>query len=47
MAANYVLKVAWEALLTPVTYRVVAVLKKAEGVEVFDVGTDFTPFRIR
>ncbi|MEM1397658.1 MAG: queuosine precursor transporter [Pseudomonadota bacterium] len=47
MATNYVLKVAWEALLTPVTYKVVAALKKAEGVDVFDGETDFTPFSVR
>ncbi|NNU16378.1 queuosine precursor transporter [Parvularcula sp. ZS-1/3] len=33
---NYVLKVLWEALLTPVTYKVVGALKASEGVEVFD-----------
>ncbi len=44
---NYLLKVLWEALLTPVTYLVVGRLKKAEGVEVFDTDTDFTPFSIR
>lgn len=36
MVTNYALKVAWEAILTPLTYRVVAALKKSEGVEVFD-----------
>ena len=39
------LKVAREAALTPVTYLVVGVLKRSEGVDVFDEGTDFTPFR--
>lgn len=38
------LKVGWEVLLTPVTYRVVGWLKRAEGVDVFDEGTDFSPF---
>jgi len=45
MATNYMLKVGWEALLTPVTYAVVGLMKRAEGVEVFDRGTDFNPFR--
>ena len=45
MATQWVLKVAWEALLTPVTYAVVGWLKRKEGVDVFDRGTDFTPFR--
>lgn len=44
---NYLLKVLWEAMLTPATYVVVGRLKKAEGVEVFDTDTNFTPFSIR
>lgn len=44
---QWALKVAWEVLLTPVTYAVVGWLKRAEGVDVFDQGTDFTPFRVR
>jgi len=47
MAANYFLKVAWEAALTPVTYRVVGFLKRAEGVDVFDKETNFTPFSVK
>jgi uncharacterized integral membrane protein (TIGR00697 family) len=47
MATNYALKVLWEALLTPVTYKVVAWFKAAEGLDVFDTQTDFTPFRTR
>jgi hypothetical protein len=41
------LKVAWEAVLTPVTYAVVGWLKRREGVDVYDEGTDFTPFRAK
>jgi uncharacterized integral membrane protein (TIGR00697 family) len=44
LVTQWVLKVSWEALLTPVTYAVVGWLKRHEGVDVFDVGTDFTPF---
>ena len=47
LATNYLLKVLWEALLTPVTYRVVGMLKRAEGVDVYDADTDFTPFSVR
>jgi hypothetical protein len=47
MFTNYLLKVLWEGLLTPVTYRVVAFLKRAEGVDVYDAETDFTPFSVR
>jgi uncharacterized PurR-regulated membrane protein YhhQ (DUF165 family) len=44
MLSQFVLKVSWEVLLTPATYVVVGWLKKKEGVDVYDVGTDFTPF---
>ena len=47
MATNYALKVLWEVLLTPVTYKVIAVLKRAEGVDVYDEHTNFTPFSIK
>lgn len=47
MLTNYVLKVIWEVLLTPVTYQVVAKLKRAEGVEVFDKATEFTLFSLK
>lgn len=45
MFTNWALKVLWEALLTPVTYAVVGWLKRHEGVDVYDEGTDFSPFR--
>lgn len=44
---QWALKVAWEVILTPVTYLVVGFLKRREGVDVFDKGTDFTPFAMR
>lgn len=44
MITNWLLKVSWEVVLTPVTYVVVGWLKRREGVEVFDTATDFTPF---
>lgn len=43
--SGYLFKVAYEALATPVTYAVVGFLKRSEGVDVFDDGTDFSPFR--
>jgi queuosine precursor transporter len=46
MLANYVIKVSWEALATPITYRVVAALKKAEGEDFYDLHTNFTPFSL-
>lgn len=47
MASNYCMKVAWEALMTPVTYKIVGFLKRAENEDFFDRGTDFTPFSLR
>ena len=47
MVTNYLLKVAWEVVLTPVTYQVVGFMKKHEGLDVFDVSTDFTPFKTK
>jgi hypothetical protein len=44
MLTNWVLKVTWEVILTPVTYAVVGWLKNREGVDVFDTGTEFSPF---
>jgi queuosine precursor transporter len=44
MVTNWFLKVLWEALLTPVTYAVVGWFKAREGVDVYDTGTDFSPF---
>ncbi|WP_435418049.1 queuosine precursor transporter [Parerythrobacter aurantius] len=44
MVTNWLLKVVWEAVLTPVTYVVVGTLKQREGVDVFDSDTDFSPF---
>ncbi len=42
--SQWIIKTAWEAILTPVTYMVVNFLKRREGVEVFDTDTDFSPF---
>lgn len=46
MVTNYGLKVLWEVLLTPVTYRVVAWLKRAENEDYYDRETNFTPFKL-
>jgi queuosine precursor transporter len=47
MIGNYMLKVLWEVLATPVTYKIVGFLKKAENEDYFDVGTDFNPFTLK
>ena len=46
MISNYVIKVLWEAVVTPVTYQVVGFLKRAEQEDYYDFDTDFTPFSI-
>ncbi len=47
MGANYCIKVGWEVLATPVTYRVVNRLKRAEQEDYFDDRTDFNPFTLK
>lgn len=44
--SNYALKVLWEVLATPFTYKIVAFLKKAENEDYYDRKTNFTPFKI-
>ncbi|MCB1609901.1 MAG: queuosine precursor transporter [Xanthomonadales bacterium] len=46
MLSNYLLKVLWEILLTPLTYKIVGFLKRAEGVDYYDRGTNFSPFSL-
>ena len=46
MISNYTLKVLWEVIMTPVTYRVVAFLKRAENEDYYDRDTNFTPFSL-
>jgi hypothetical protein len=42
---EWLTKVAYEVLATPLTYRVVNWLKRKENEDYFDRGTNFTPFR--
>jgi queuosine precursor transporter len=44
---NFAFKLGVEVLFTPVTYWVVGRLKRAEGVDVYDTHTRFTPFSLR
>lgn len=43
---GYVLKVAYEILATPITYRVIAFLKRVEGVDVYDQNISYSPFAL-
>jgi queuosine precursor transporter len=47
MFTQYLLKSGWEIVATPLTYRVVAFLKKAEQEDYYDVDTNFTPFSLK
>jgi uncharacterized integral membrane protein (TIGR00697 family) len=47
LLTQWALKVGWEAALTPATYAVIGFLKRREGIDVYDRGTAFTPFRAR
>jgi queuosine precursor transporter len=44
VVSSYLGKVLYEVLATPLTYAVVNFLKRREGVDTFDVSTDFNPF---
>jgi uncharacterized integral membrane protein (TIGR00697 family) len=37
----------WEAIISPLTHRVIGFLKKKEGLDTFDHGTNFNPFALR
>jgi queuosine precursor transporter len=44
--AGYLIKVVYETLMTPITYAIVNTLKRIEGVDYYDYGTDFSPFAV-
>ena len=47
MLAQFVTKVGVEVVFTPVTYKLVAWLKKAENEDYYDRETNFTPFSLK
>jgi len=47
MLSQFVTKVGVEIVFTPVTYKVVAALKRAEGEDYYDRKTDFNPFTLK
>jgi len=44
---QYVLKSLWEVIATPLTYKIVAFLKRAEQEDYYDLDTNFTPFSLK
>ncbi|MEO5760746.1 MAG: queuosine precursor transporter [Vicinamibacteria bacterium] len=47
MIGNYMLKVGWEVVNTPLTYVVVSFLKRKESEDFYDRDTNFTPFSLK
>ena len=47
MLSQFLIKVGVEVVFTPVTYRVVNALKRAEREDFYDRETDFTPFSLK
>ena len=47
MLTQYCLKSGWEIVAAPLTYRVVAFLKRAENEDYYDTDTNFTPFSLK
>lgn len=45
--SNYIFKVSVEILFTPLTYLAANFLKKKEKIDTFDIGTHFSPFKIK
>ena len=43
---QYVLKTSWEIVATPLTYKLVGFLKRAEQEDYYDRDTNFTPFSL-
>lgn len=46
MLTNYALKVGWEVVMTPVTYKIVGFLKRKENEDYYDYDTNFSPFSL-
>jgi hypothetical protein len=43
--SNDVYEIRVEVLFTPIAYAVVTYMKRSEGLDIFDLATDFNPFR--
>ena len=47
MVTQWLFKTAYEVVATPLTYAIVGALKRIEGVDHFDIGTDFNPLALQ
>jgi len=46
IVTQYLIKTGWEIVSTPLTYKLVGSLKRAEQEDYYDVDTNFTPFSL-
>lgn len=46
IGSGWIFCVLYEALATPITYKIIAFLKRLEGVDIYDYGTNFSPFQL-
>jgi hypothetical protein len=46
IVSHWLVKSAYETIATPLTYVVVAYLKRKEGIDTYDYGVDFNPLRV-
>lgn len=46
LLTGWLAKTVYEIIMLPVTYKVVSALKRIEGVDFYDVDTNFTPFSL-
>ncbi len=44
--SNYIFKTGFEVIFTPFTYMTVHFLKRREGIDIYDYGTNFNPFKL-
>jgi uncharacterized integral membrane protein (TIGR00697 family) len=47
MLSQWIFKITYEVLATPFTYLIVGKLKRAEGIDVYDRDTNFSPFALK
>ena len=47
MITSYCVKVLWELISVPATYRIVSFLKRVENEDYYDHNTNFSPFSLR
>ena len=45
--SQWAIKAGWEVLLLPITVAIVLAMKRREGLDVYDEGTDFSPFHAK